>query len=292
MSMIKMIYVSQWGGTLDLFDNDLFWVTNIDGLTNVATSIASVVIGGIDGDEINNIQAQPRDIIMDLRIKTGVNVEYAKRAITAIIKAKQKCTLQWTQNQRTLVIQGTVSAITMPRFKQGVTMQVSIHCGVPFWEDQNETESEISEAENLHYFTDIVGDMLYFPDPQGIPFGELDTSRTKTFYNSGDVAVGMIIEIVAYKTVTNPIIYDQYGNFFGIGYGSKPVTMAAGDKLVINTKKNEKSVKLNDVSQLDFIKPQSTWIQLEAGENTFSINSDDPEIDNMVFTLIYRQRYV
>lgn len=292
MSMIEMIYVSQWGGTLNLFDNDLFWVTNIDGLTNVATSIASVVIGGMDGDEINNIQAQPRDIIMDLRIKSGVNVEYAKRAITAIIKAKQKCTLQWTQNQRTLVIRGTVSAITMPRFVNDVTMQVSIHCGVPFWEDQNETESEISEAENLHYFTDIVGDMLYFPEDQGIPFGELDTSRTKTFDNSGDVSVGMIIEIVAYKTVTNPIIYDQYGNFFGVGYGTKTVTMAAGDKLVINTKKNEKSVKLNGDSLLDFIKPQSTWIQLDAGENTFSINSDDSEIDNMVFTLIYRQRYI
>lgn len=292
MGMLKMIYISQWGGTLDLFDNDLFWVTNIDGMTNVATSIASIVIGGIDGDEINNIQAQPRDIIMDLRIKPGVNVEYAKRAITSIIKAKQNCTLQWTQNSRTLLLKGTVSAITMPRFVNDVTMQVSIHCGLPFWEDQNETESEISEAENLHYFTDIVGDMLYFPDSQGIPFGELDTSRTKTFYNSGDVAVGMIIEIVAYKTVTNPIIYDQYGNFFGVGYGTKPVTMQAGDKLVINTRKNEKSVKLNGTSQLDFIKPQSTWIQLEAGANTFSINSDDADVDNMVFTLIYRQRYI
>ena len=140
MSMLKMLYISQWGASFDLFDNNLFWVTNIDGLTNVATSISSIVIGGIDGDEINNIQSQPRDIIMDLRIKNGVNVEYAKRAITAIIKAKQRCTLQWTQNSRTLVLKGTVSAITMPRFVNDVTMQVSIHCGEPFWEDLSETE--------------------------------------------------------------------------------------------------------------------------------------------------------
>lgn len=290
--MVKMLYISKWGGTLDLFDNNLFWVTNIDGLTNIVTDISTIVIGGIDGDEINNIQAQPRDIIMDLRIKSSVNVEAAKRAITAIIKPKQSCTLQWTQNSRTLVLRGTVSAITMPRFNNAVTMQVSLHCEVPFWEDLNETESEISEAENLHYFTDYVNDMLYFPEDDPIPFGELDTSRTKTCYNSGDVAVGMVIEIVAYKTVTNPIIYDQDGNFFGVGYGTKTVTMAAGDKLVINTKKNEKSVKLNGVSQLDNIKPQSTWIQLEAGENTFSINSDDAATDNMVFTLIYKQRYI
>ena len=291
MALPEMIYISKWGGSLNLFDNDLFWVTNIDGMTRGTSSIASVVIGGIDGDQINNIQAQPRGIILDIRIKPSVNVENAKRKILEIIKLKQKCSLQWTQNSRTLVIRGTVESVEMPRFNNSVTMQVSIHCGEPFWEDLNFILGEISEAKNLHYFTDDPYGMLYFPE-EGIPLGEYDTSRTRTFYNAGDVAVGMQIEINALKTVTNPIIYDQNGNFFGVGYGSKTVTMYAGDILIINTNAGEKSVKLNGVSQLDNIKPHSTWLQLEAGENTFSINSDDSDVDNMVYTLIYKQRYI
>lgn len=288
---MELTYISQWGGQLDLWSNPLFYLTNVDGMTSAATDISAIVIGGIDGDQINNIQAQPRGMVFDLRIKQHVNVEDAKRQILNIVKLKQKCTLIWTQNNRTVTIQGVVDSVVMPRFVNDVTMQFSIHCGVPYWEDLEDTVSEISEAINLHYFTDVAGDMLYFPE-DGIPFGEYDFSRTRSYTNHGDVAVGMTIEIIAYKTVTNPIIYNQNGDFFGVGYGSKSLTMNAGDTLVINTQKGAKSVYLNGVSQLDKIKPQSTWLQLEAGENEFSINSDDEDVDNMVFTITYKQRYI
>lgn len=290
---MELLYISKWGGTLSLTNNDLFWLTNVDGMTAAATDISAIVIGGIDGDIINNVQAQPRGIVMDLRIKSGVNVEDAKRAILQIIKLKQTCTLQWTQNERTLTINGVVDTIEMARFNNAVVMQVSIHCGVPFWQDISDIIAAIDEAKPLQYFTEIEGEMLYFPE-NGIPFSEYDTSRTRTFYNMGDVAVGMQIEILAYDTVHNPIIYNQNGEFFGVGVGTgtKQLIMNAGDVLIINTNAGEKSVTLNGASQLDKIKPQSTWLQFEAGENEFSINSDDTEVDNMVFTLIYRQRYI
>ena len=289
--MMELLYISKWGGTFNLTDNDYVWLINADGMTAASSDISSVVIGGVDGDSVNSVRAQPRGIDLYLRVKSHVNVEEAKRAILAIVKLKQSCTLQWTQNGRTWTINGLVDSVEMPRFNNEVTMQISIHCSVPFWQDLNEILSEISEAKDLHYFTDDPLDMLYFPE-EGIPFGEYDTSRTRTFYNSGDVAVGMVIEIHAYKTVTNPIIYDQNGNFFGVGYGSKSLVMNAGDILLINTKAREKSVTLNGVSQLDKVKPRSTWLQFQAGENEYSINSDDSSVDNMVFTLIYRQRYV
>lgn len=292
--MLKQLdFVSKSGQALPLIRNSYFDVTNIDGMTAATTSISSIVIGGIDGDTVNNIQAQPRGIVIDMRIKDFVNVEDAKRYILSFIKLKQSCALIWTQNARTLRIDGIVEAINMPRWKAGVTMQVSIHCPRAFWEDVAAVISEISEAKNLHYFTDTAGDMLYFP-VAGIPLGEYDTSRTRTFVNSGDVAVGMQIEILAFSTATNPIIYDQNGNFFGVGYGSaeKKVVLGAGDKIVINTEAGQKSVKLNGTSIIDKIKPRSTWLKLGAGENEFSINSDDEAVDNMTFTLIYKQRYV
>lgn len=291
--MLQLDFVSKSGQALPLVKNAYFDLINVDGMTAAATDISSIVIGGIDGDTINNIQAQPRGIVLDLRIKDYINVEDAKRYILSFVKLKQQCSLIWTQNARTLQIEAVVEAISMPRWKAGVTMQISLHCPRAFWEDVANVLSEISAAKNLHYFTTTPGDMLYFPQA-GIPLGEYDTSRTRTFVNSGDVAVGMTIEIMAYSTATNPIIYDQNGNFFGVGYGSesKQVVMNAGDKIVITTQAGQKNVTLNGTSVIDKIKPRSTWLQLAAGENEFSINSDDDDVDNMTFTLIYKQRYV
>lgn len=289
---MKLDFISARGEKLPLVGNKLFTITNIDGMTHASSSISSVVTGGIDGDEINNIQAVPRGIILDLRIKNDVNVEDAKRNILRIIKLKQSGTLEWEQNHKTVRISGVVESIDMPRWNDSVTMQISIHCEQPFWEDMDFIIQRIDEAINLHYFTerDL---MLSFPD-SGIPLGEYDVSRTREIYNAGDVAVGMDIEILAYKTATNPIIYDTDGNFFGVGYGNgiKKVTMQAGDIIRISTHKGKKSVTMNGTSILGRIKPLSTWLQMQAGDNIFSIESDDADTENVTFALSYKQRYV
>lgn len=304
--MLKLDFISARGDVLPLTDNPLFHITNIDGLTEANTSISAATAGGTDGDTVNNIQATARTIIIDLQPRSGVNVEDFKRQVLKTVKLKQQGALLWTQNDRDVIIAGVVEAAEMPRFTNNVVMQITLHCEQPFWEDVDEIITQISEAISLHYFTSSPADMLYFP-AEGIPLGEYDTIRTKTFYNDGDVAVGLKITILAHNTVTNPIIYDQNGNYFGVGYTiesesggaglgtalvSNPLVMQAGDNVVITTHKKGKSVKFNGVEIFDKIKPYSTWLQLEAGENVFSINSDDESIENMSFSLIYKQRYI
>lgn len=286
-------FISARGDILPLTANDDFWLTHIDGQTFANTSISSNVIGGIDGDTVNNIQAQPRTIIFDLRIKSGVNVENAKRRILKVIKLKQNGTLRWTQNERTVDITGKVETVDLQRWTNAATMQITLHCEQPFWEDAKDVIAQISEAINLHYFTTDIYDMLYFPE-SGIALGEYDTTRSKHFYNSGDVEVGLQIDIIALDTVTNPIIYDANGRFFGAGYGigEKRIVMESGDKISITTQRGKKTVTLNGVSIFDKIKPNSTWLQLSTGDNQFAINSDDDSLTNMTFTLQYKQRYI
>ena len=286
-------YISARGNRLPLATNDLFELTHVDGMTTAATSIASSTMGGADGDIVNNVQTNPRPIVIDLRVKSGVNVEAAKRAVLQVVKIKQLGTLEWTQNNKTVVLSGIVESIDMPRWTNAVTIQIAMHCSQPYWEDIDFVVQQISEAIDLHYFTDSVAGMLYFPE-EGIPLGEYDTLRTKRFYNSGDVGVGMEISIVAFATVTNPIIYDGNGNFLGVGYGdgAKRVQLNAGNTVVITTHKGNKDIKLNGKSIISKLRPQSTWLQMEAGDNIFTINSDDESIDNMTFSLIYKQRYV
>jgi hypothetical protein len=289
--MLKLDYISARGDALPLANNPLFVITNIDGMTEAGTSISSAVTGGIDGDTVNNIQATPRTIIIDLQPRSGVNVEDFKRAVTKVVKLKQQGALLWQQNERSVIISGVVEGVEMPRFSKAVVMQITLHCEQPFWEDIDDVIQQISEAISLHYFTDSPVDMLYFPE-DGLPLGEYDTIRTKSFYNDGDVAVGLTISILAHDTVTNPIIYDENGHYFGVGYAENSLVLQAGDNVVITTHKGRKAVTLNGVNIFDKIKPLSTWLQLATGDNLFAINSDDASTSNMSFSLIYKQRYI
>lgn len=295
---MKLMFITKRGEILPLIGNDYFYLIDLDGQTLAAADLSAVVTGGVDGDTVTGVQTQPRTLALTLRIKSGVNVEEAKRYILDKIKIKQEATILWEQNSRSVSIKGVVESIDMPRWTNGVTMQVSLHCEQPFWEDIEEIIQTINEVIGLHYFTESESDMLYFPE-EGIPFGVYDTTRTKTFYNAGDVAVGITIEIIALSTVTNPIIYDTDGNFFGVGHGTgnSKVVMQSGDRIIITTHKGNKTVTLNGVSLYDKIKPYSSWLLLETGENIFRIASDDtaggePIIDNVVFNLTYKQRYI
>lgn len=296
---MNFVYINKRGEKLPLIGNEYFYLINVDGQTVANADLSSIITGGIDGDIVTSEQTQPRTIAVNLRIKNGVNVETAKREILKTVKIKQEGTIVWTQNDRIVNIKGIVESVEMPRWTNGVVMQISLHCEQPYWEDIEAVIQEINEFIDLHYFTDDPTDMLYFPE-EGIPFGRYDTTRAKTFNNAGDVAVGIIIEINALSTVTNPIIYDTDGNFFGVGYGTgnKKVTLKAGDKVVITTERGNKTVTLNGVSIYDKIAPYSVWLQIATGDNQFRIASDDkdsngdPIVDNMVFNLTYKQRYI
>ena len=289
--MVRFDFISQRGDMLSLSANNDFVLTHIDGQTSASSSVSSNVIGGVDGDTVGNMQADFRPLTFDLHIRSGVDVEEAKRRILRVIKLKQNGTIVWEQNGRTVAITGKVERIEMPRWANGIVMQVEMHCEQPFWEDIDVVVEQISEAVDLHYFTDDSTDMLYFTE-EGIVLGEYDTTRSKNFYNEGDVSVGLEIEILAFSTVTNPIIYAADGNFFGVGYAGRLVVMQSGDKIVITTHRGKKSVTLNGVSIFDKIKPKSSWLQLATGDNRFAINSDDDALNNMTFSLIYKQRYI
>lgn len=288
---MKLDFISARGDVLPLSENELFYLAHVDGQTVGEAELATATVGNIDGETVTNARAVARVIVIDLRIASGVDVEEAKREITKFVKLKKRGTLELTHNGRTTQISGVVDRFEMPRWENGVVVQITLTCGQPFWEDVEAVIQQISEAVDLHYFTTADADMLYFPE-SGVAFGEYDTIRTKSFYNDGDVDVGLEITILAHDTVVNPIIYDQNGDFFGVGYANNPFVMRTGDNVVITTHRGQKTVKYNGVPIFDKIRPQSTWLQLATGDNQFSIDSDDDDITNMSFSLVYKQRYI
>lgn len=285
-------FISAKGEIMSLTGNQYFKLSNVDGITTASVNIASSTTPSLDGDIVNNTQVTPRSIVLDLAIER--EVEKAKRYILKYVKPKMTASLRMTQNERTTQISGVVEAIEMPRFTNLATMQITLHCSQPFWEDIEYSSQDIAEVIDLFYFTDneeseIEDDednMLYFPE-EGIPFGEYDANRTKVLTNDGDVEIGIEIHIVALGTVTNPVIGNYEGEYIGVD-----ITMQAGQEIIITTGKGEKKIELDGENKISKIREGSTWLQLRVGENEFTIDSDDEETGNMYFTVVYRQRYV
>lgn len=280
----SLIYTAANGATLDLFNDEMFDTINADGLTLANTSIAASTIPSMDGDTINNVQANPRGISFDFRVKNYIDVEECKRHILNVIKLKQNGTLTFTQgtgvNQRIITITGVVESISLPRFSNACTMQVDLYCSEPFWQDLNDIILQIARALPAHHFA------VYFPVGNPIVLGVIDQNMTQTYTNDGDAAAGMVITIIATGDVTNPTLYRSNGEYIGI-----VDSLTTNDKVVINTNRGQKSITKNGVSIFSKIKQGSTFLQMETGDNEFTIDADEGD-GNMYFSIAFKRRFV
>lgn len=275
--------ISTAHGTLPLWNSDYFIVSNIDGMTAAAVNVASNTVYSMDGDKITNMQTQPREIIIDLTIKPDVEVEAARAEVFKYVKPKQPATLILQHDlsgaQRSKAISGRISNISMPRFTNNVIMQITLYCASPYWEDADYIVKYISDILNLHHF------QITWNEP--LPMGVYDMTRTRSYINEGDAAVGMIVTITAQGDVVNPALYNNLtGEYIGIDD-----TLTVGDEVVINTIRGQKSITKNGVNVLSKLRAGSTWLQLDVGENIFLIDADSGASE-MYFTLIFKQAYV
>lgn len=280
----KLFYTAQDGKRLDLFNNDYFDLTNVDGLTAINTNVATTTTPQIDGDELQNIQANARPVVLDFQIKSGLDVERAKRAILNVVKIKQTATLTFIQGtgaeQRTIEISGVVQNITMPRFSNAVLMQVSLYCNNPFWQDVENAVVEILRSLPKHHFS------IYFPVGSPIPLGAINQSMQQTYINDGDVETGLTITIIATDTVINPRIYNGRGDFIGVND-----TMQANDEIVINTYKGQKTITKNGVSIFNKIMSGSVFFNMETGENVFTAAADSGE-QYVYYFVTFKRRFI
>ena len=284
--MFTLDFISARGSLMPLVNNEYFNLAGVDGLTSTNISVASSAIPAMDGDSVNNVQAQPRPIVLYLESKNGKSVEAVKRYVTSYVKPKLPGTLRWKYNGREIEIAGIVQAMEMPRFSQKCVMQITLYCSEPYWADLNYLYTELSNIVGMHYFPADAGG-LYFP-PEGVPFGVYERNHIKEYINEGDVASGMIITITAMTVATNPVLRNmQTGQFIGI-----KDTLVAGDEVIISTHKGQKTITKNGANIIDKIMQGSTFLQLEVGSNEFMIDSDDEDIANMYFTLTYKRLYV
>ena len=280
----KLFYTSHDGKTLDLFNNDYFDLINADGLTVANANIVTSTTPMIDGDEIQNVRANPRPLTLDLQIKSGQDVERAKRYILNVIKIKKRGTLTYIQGtgteNRTIEISGVIQSVSMPRFTNAVIMQISIYCNNSFWQDVNDVILNINRAINNHHFA------ITFPTDSPVVLGIVNRQTEQTYINDGDTETGVVITVTAFGAVTNPKIYNQNGDFIGIND-----TLTAGDVLIIDTNKGQKAITKNGVSVINKLTSGSVFLQMEIGTNEFSTTADSGA-EYIYYVVNFKRRFV
>ena len=290
---MKLTLINKNNQILDLLNNrDKFILSGAEGLHGIETDIAESESPYTDGSTVDSVKALPRGIELTFTLRGNIqkSIEY----FTNVIKSKQYVTLREVNGERDIVIKGIATIPPYSRLLQSCKITLSVYCSQPYWED-------------IAYFVETISEYIAFLTfPQmgqyfteyGRPFGAIDTSLTKTIDNKGDTAVGMLITIVALGEVVNPRISCDTGEQKG-WYMRLNLTLKNEDELKINTVKNDKYITVNGLDTyngepiLNKLEWQGEdWLQLETGENTFSVTTEGGATNsNVHFSLIYKGRY-
>lgn len=274
----QLLYIGANGSSLDLFNDNYFDLVDFDGMTSASASVYTSTASLMDGDKLNNVQANYRACTLDLRVKNGVDVELAKRHVLRVVKHKQAGTLRLTQGDRETELVGIVEAISLPRFSNECTIQIEMYCNFPYWRDAEYMSLTISRILKTHHFKLVI--------PAPFPLGVYDLNMTQVYTNDGDVATGCEITIIALGEVVNPTLYKADGTYIGV-----IDKLEANDKVVISTEKGRKFINKNGESIISKIKAGSKFLQIETGDNSFTIDAESGE-RNLYFTISFKRCYV
>lgn len=298
--MKGLVFKNQNNQTLDLLHNqDKFKLKGAEQLHGIDLSFAENESPYIDGSRIDNVRAMPRGILLTFALQGDINE--SREFFKSFIKSKQQGSLIETKDDGTEIeITGVAKIPPYNQMEQLTTIQLELYCGQPYWEDIEFLIETISEVVDLLYFP--VGGIPFGKintntnEVIGRPFGEISVSKEDTIHNNGDTAVGMTIEIVALSTTTNPKIACSTGEQNG-WFMKLNVTMQANDIIQINTTKGQKSITyngnntVNGVPVLSLLEFQGKdWLQLETGDNTFNVLSDDDVFDGY-FNIFAKRRW-
>lgn len=154
----------------------------------------------------------------------------------------------------------------------------------PFWTDILETKEEIAVwLGDFNFELEITQD--------GIEIGHREPSLIVNVNNPGDVECGMRVEFKALATVVNPSIL----NVNTQEYIKINKSIAAGEVINVSTYFGNKKVesKFSGVTSnaFNYIDFQSTFLQLNIGDNLFRYNAESG-IDNLEVNIYYQPQYL
>lgn len=159
----------------------------------------------------------------------------------------------------------------------------------PLFSDSSESIKTFVETTPGFHFPLIMSKEM---DSKGVVFGKRINSLLTNVVNDGAISVGMKIVFKANGSVANPSLTNA--NTQEEIVINK--TLVAGEEVVINTNIGEKSIKgkIGNGAYINYFMYRtidSSWLQLEVGDNLFRYNAEEG-IDNLDVFVYFHNKYL
>ena len=255
------------GDMLTLTGNEpVYQVIKITGLNPPHAQINTTSIVGLDGARFNSAKLDTRNIV--LTVKINGDVEANRLNLYCYFRTKEPCTFYYANDTLDVTINGYVENVECDLFTNNELAQISILCPYPYFKSMSQVIADSSNVLGLFVFPFSIN----ATDP--IAFSSLQTSGDIEVYNASESETGATIEINVLDSVSaiqlNNVVT---GDTFSLSYN-----FIAGDKIVINTNKGQKSIMVirNGVLTNIFsaLQQGSTFSQLVAGMNLFEYTAN------------------
>lgn len=243
------------------------------------------------GETVANTSLGTRDIKIEgwIVAESESHMTLLKRKLNSFVNPQEAVTMFYSDYKINFVPDETVKYSISAAENNEIfcKFQIDGTAPNPLFSDDFETKSAFVETVPSFHFPLVLSKTL--PD-KGIVFGKRMASLIVNVNNKGSVSVGMRIVFKANGTVINPSLVNvNTQEDFTINK-----TLVAGEEIEITTNIGEKSVKgkigNNGFTNYFMYKNiDSSWLQLDVGDNLFRYNAEDG-IENLdVFVYFYNQ---
>ncbi len=241
--MLKITATNAYNNSLQVTQNSLFRVT-AEGLNPPPGTIYTAEMASKNGSLYNTSRVNNRNIILHIW-PAGRNTEAARLELYKVFKVSKFVRLHIQTPARDCTAEGYIEDMPSDFDQPAQEMPISIICPDPFLIATTATEKTLNTA-----------------------------GTAETINNTGDFESGAVFEITATGAVEGLTISNATtGESFGIA-----VTLAAGDKVTLNTKQGEKALYLTrsgqaPVNALNLMTDGSAWPILQPGNNSVAFTA-------------------
>lgn len=252
-----------------------YQVINIEGLAPPNAQLYTNAVANMDGEKFKSSKLDMRNLV--LTVKINGDVEANRINLYKYFGAGKWCKVFYKNGTRDVFIEGYVETIECALFTVNQQMQISIVCPSPYFKSVDIIYTDISVV--------VAGFTFPFTiDESGVIISQLIPNKVTTVINDGEFATGFEIVMRALSDrISTPTIFNaDTGEYLSVS-----VELNKGDVLRINTNKGSKSIKKivngTETNIINYLENGSTWLQLEAGTNSFTYSVNSAERLEVIF---------
>lgn len=278
--------------TLDMVSTPDFVLKSVDWGVVKGTHNSYKYVNQI-GVTVMNTSLGTRDITIEgwIVAQSESNMTYLKKVLNAFINPQEEFDLIYNKYSIRFKPDESVKySITMAENNDAFAkFQIKGTAANPMFSEVAEHKSLFATTVPMFHFPLVLSQSL---SDKGVIFGKRTASLIANAYNEGSVPVGMRIIFKANGTIVNPSLT----NINTLEEFKINKTLVSGEEIEINTSVGKKNVKgkIGNESFTNYYMYKdinSSWLQLEVGDNLFRYGADEG-IDNLEVFVYFSNQFL